>query len=166
MLAVALEFSIQRLAIDAEDARSERLVATARLEYARHIAALDDLEARGIRERLDVSAARIEVESIGLAIGLRRRGLIPDVEVGVTAEREDGRIVFRVTDTGPGIDDAARARLFEPYFTTRTEGTGLGLATVHGIVRACGGRIEVESELGEGTTFAITLPPSREATGR
>jgi len=65
-----------------------------------------------------------------------------------------------VRDTGPGIDPKVGDRIFDPYFTTKkpTEGTGLGLATVHGIVTECHGAIKVESQPGEGACFEILLP--------
>ncbi len=65
---------------------------------------------------------------------------------------------IHVTDTGPGMDSATLKRIFEPYFSTRRGGTGLGLPTTARIIEAHGGKITVTSELGRGTDFIIHLP--------
>ncbi len=93
----------------------------------------------------------IETRSVRVGAAERRRGLelAPGPYVAVA-----------VRDTGSGIDPETRAHLFEPFFTTKDEGkgTGLGLATVYGIVQQSSGDIEVESEPGQGTLFRFYLP--------
>lgn len=76
------------------------------------------------------------------------------VQTGETSEE----VWVAVTDTGGGIPQEQINRIFEPFYTTKKKGTGLGLMLVQRIVRAHGGRIEVESQVGRGTTFRIWLP--------
>lgn len=71
---------------------------------------------------------------------------------------DDGFVFMSIRDTGPGIPPEDMRRVFDPFYSTRDDGTGLGLTIVHRIIDQHGGRIEVESELGTGTTFTVALP--------
>jgi CheY-like chemotaxis protein len=85
---------------------------------------------------------------------------------------EEGRVVIRAEDSGCGMSEETRRRIFEPFFTTKgAQGNGLGLAVVWGIMTRHQGEIQVESTLGRGTTFVISLPvpaelPTDTSTGR
>lgn len=98
----------------------------------------------------------------GGVIDVRLEEITVDREAAsLTPNLEEGRMArLSVRDTGPGMDARTLDRIFDPYFTTKAvgEGTGLGLATVHGIVEGSGGVIRVESDLGVGTLFEIYFP--------
>jgi signal transduction histidine kinase len=81
-------------------------------------------------------------------------------EIRILTRLEGDRVVLEVRDTGSGIEPDALTHIFEPFFTTKAigVGTGLGLSISHGIVASLGGRIEVDSEPGKGTTFRVFLP--------
>ena len=96
--------------------------------------------------KLVITTDRVEMP---LPAGEARRG--PDVE-GTSC------VLLSVKDTGVGISAEEVDRIFEPFYTTKKDGSGLGLSTAYGIVRQCGGDIEVESRPGEGTEFRIYLP--------
>jgi signal transduction histidine kinase len=80
--------------------------------------------------------------------------------VSVEPDNENKRILIQFSDTGKGIPETDLKNIFEPFFTTKPpgEGTGLGLAVSHTLVAEHNGEFDVESRVGEGTTFTIKLP--------
>jgi signal transduction histidine kinase len=82
-------------------------------------------------------------------------------EVSLEAHAADGMVEIAVADSGPGVPHELRARIFEPFYTTRSRGTGLGLAIARQIVEANGGKIDVGDRQGGGARFAVRLPAAR-----
>ncbi|MCR5125772.1 MAG: PAS domain-containing protein [Treponema sp.] len=78
--------------------------------------------------------------------------------ISIQTRISDGKFVLRFSDNGSGMDNEVCARVFEPYFTTKANGTGLGMAMSYKIIKEFSGDIEVSSALGEGTEFVVTLP--------
>src|SRR5205807_1877723 len=76
----------------------------------------------------------------------------------IRTDKDDSHVIVKFTDTGGGISPENLSRVFEPYFTTKTSGTGLGLLIVRRIVREHGGELSIESSEGKGLTLAIRLP--------
>jgi two-component system cell cycle sensor histidine kinase/response regulator CckA len=124
-----------------------------------------------------VRADRGQIEQVILNLALNARDAMPaggriDIVTGDPAPavgEPAGRwLQLAVSDTGSGMSPEVQAHIFEPFFSTKEvgQGTGLGLATVHGIVTQTGGRIEVNSVPGEGTTFRVFLPCAAGQTGR
>ncbi|OYY74074.1 MAG: hypothetical protein B7Y40_06565 [Gammaproteobacteria bacterium 28-57-27] len=80
------------------------------------------------------------------------------LEISAVENRQDGTMTIHVRDTGRGMTPEQMARLFQPLFTTKARGIGLGLVVVKNLTEANGGKVEVQSEPGKGTTFTMTLP--------
>jgi PAS domain S-box-containing protein len=107
-----------------------------------------------------VNVVRNAVQAMTPPVALegRARRLVASVNpTGKESGSRDG-VEIAISDTGMGMDHAAQARAFEPFFTTRERGTGLGLAICRKIIQQHGGNIVAESQIGAGTTMRITLP--------
>ncbi|MGV3622316.1 MAG: ATP-binding protein, partial [Archangium sp.] len=112
-----------------------------------------------------------QLDQIVMNLASNARDAMPDGGIlRISARNAPGSevgdaVVLTIADSGHGMTAETRAHLFEPFFTTKPPGigTGLGLATVFGVVKALGGKIEVESQLGKGTWFRIWLPRARDS---
>jgi PAS domain S-box-containing protein len=110
-----------------------------------------------------VLADPTQIEQVIVNLAVNARDAMPHggsvtIETANVATEKGPGVELRLTDTGVGMTDAEREQLFDPFFTTKQGGTGLGLATVYGIVEQSGGTIEVDSAPGLGSSFRICLP--------
>jgi nitrogen fixation/metabolism regulation signal transduction histidine kinase len=143
-----------------------RLAPTDVSDLAERVVALYRARAEAVRIETALAPglphALLDRDLVGRALGnLVANALeaMPDGgTLSVRTRAEADGIVLEVADTGPGLTEEQRTRLFTPYYTTKKGGTGLGLAIVQGIVSDHGGRIQVASAPGAGTTFTLVLP--------
>jgi two-component system, cell cycle sensor histidine kinase and response regulator CckA len=110
-----------------------------------------------------IHADTVQIEQILMNLAVNARDAMPrggKLTIETCSIPAAHQVQLRVSDTGMGMTPAVMARIFEPFFTTKDEGkgTGLGLATVYGIVKQTRGSIEVASEVGQGTTFTLVFP--------
>jgi len=111
-------------------------------------------------QNLVINAVQAMPSGGSIRIALRNEELAADTLAPLSAGRY---LRLSLADTGSGIRPENLARIFEPYFTTKQQGTGLGLATVYSIIRKHHGHVTVESEIGKGTTFHLWLPAAKQA---
>ncbi|RLJ16965.1 histidine kinase [bacterium endosymbiont of Escarpia laminata] len=106
-----------------------------------------------------------EISQVILNLLLNAAQAIPEFgEINIDTLCQDDEVVLRITDNGEGIPEENLDKLFRPFFTTKAKGkgSGLGLSISHGIIKDHGGRIDVESDFGKGSTFTLYLPVYKE----
>jgi PAS domain S-box-containing protein len=153
-----------------DDARRERLELPRVIDAALELCASElKQRARLVKElgevgRVEANEARLVQAIVDLLVNAAHA--IPagrpdqnEIRVGLSTDAR-GQAVITVRDTGVGISPEQLTRIFDPFFTTKgtCTGAGLGLSTCHSIVSSLGGEVRVESKVGRGTTFTVTLP--------
>lgn len=151
------------------------VISSVPLDVSENVRGLRNLLRRLLGEqiRIEISAADVcpikadpgQIEQVILNLAANARDAMPHGGTLRISVRNSGQSVeLDVADTGVGIDDDTRGKIFNPFFTTkpRGKGTGLGLSTVHGIVTQAGGHIAVESKRGEGARFCVRWPRTEE----
>lgn len=111
---------------------------------------------------------RVVINLVGNAIDALEEARIerPEIRVSMGENLAGTEVWIRIADNGLGIDESVRDRIFDPFFTSRAQGTGLGLALCRKIVDNHGGGIEVDTATGEGTTFVLTFPKTNGSKAR
>lgn len=101
------------------------------------------------------------IKQVLLNLCLNAVEAMPDggrLDIELALKSEPNRLDISVTDTGIGISSENLAKIYDPYFTTKQSGTGLGLVVVHNIIEAHGGKLTVESQPGKGSKFILSIP--------
>jgi len=120
---------------------------------------------RGVKLSMDVPASltlTVDLEAmkralLNLVVNAIQAAPTTDGRVHITADNDADRVTLRISDNGPGVPEARRQQIFQPFFTTKQKGTGLGLALVHKTVTQHRGTVKVEDAEGGGAQFVLTL---------
>ncbi len=161
---IAMEELVDEIPVLLSTAVSSRVSLCTEIEPGLPAISADPVQMRQVLMNLTLNASEACGDSGGEVV-LRaqlRRDCMPEIETVADTERRDWMLI-EVSDNGCGVDRETLGRMFDPFFTTKATGRGLGLAAVLGIVGSHGGHLDVDSTLGQGTTFRIWLPA--EATG-
>ena len=127
---------------------------------------IDPIQLNQILLNLCLNASHAIGDDVGsITVSVSERGVSQEQCSSCQQQFSGDFVVVSVTDTGSGIDPKNIRKIFEPFFSTKevNQGTGMGLAMIHGIVHDCHGHIMVSSELGSGACFSIALPPRQQA---
>jgi signal transduction histidine kinase len=129
------------------------------ITLARQFAGNSRIEFEKNCEQIDIMADEKKCEELFLNLMINSiQAIEKEGKIKITCKKNDKFVEIIVSDTGRGMDKDQLEHIFVPFYTTKAEGTGLGLAIVYRVVKEHGGKIEVKSEKGKGTTFYIYLP--------
>jgi signal transduction histidine kinase len=134
----------------------ESVLEFSRAELAQAGISLDIAVARGLPE-IAADESQLRQALLNL-VRNAREAMVAGGRLRVSVDAGQGQVRLRLSDTGAGIAEVDLAKIFDPFFSTKDKGTGLGLALVQQIVAEHAGRIDVESAAGQGTTFTLTFP--------
>jgi signal transduction histidine kinase len=149
--------------LDLNDA-IEEVIALARSAIMKNGASV---QTRLADELLPVQGDRVQLQQVVLNLILNAVEAMSAVEAGarellISTEQDDRGVLVAVRDSGPGIDATYLERVFEPFYTTKSSGTGMGLSICRSIIDAHGGRLWVEPNVPRGAVFQFTLPGAEE----
>ncbi len=120
---------------------------------------------RETEEPVCILADQKQLKQMLLNLGLNALESMPyggELELAVDGDSEDNMVEITIRDTGEGISDEVREKMFTPFYTTKKKGSGIGLFVTQKVVQSHKGRIKVDTELGKGTTFRIYLPKGQQ----
>ncbi|MBU4276254.1 MAG: DUF4118 domain-containing protein [Proteobacteria bacterium] len=155
MLDFSRPLELHRQSLDLADLTARTLEVAAPLAEQNQVRLTCDLEER--LPSVQADPERLQQALINL-INNAVQASPPQGEVSLSAWRQDEELVLAVSDHGPGVSLAQRQHLFTPFYTTKKEGTGLGLPVVHKVAEAHGGRLEVGDNHPQGAVFRLVLP--------
>lgn len=166
LLALGRQQVVERRALELDEAVESSLRLVRRL-----LRSDIELEQNLATAGAHVHLAKLELDQVLMNLCINARDAMPSggvltVRTELPTDRSD-MLCLSVEDTGTGMTEETRQHLFEPFFTTKEfgKGTGLGMSVVQGVIEQCGGKLEIASRLGSGTTFTIWLPRAVVATG-